>query len=75
MVNRYPGKCSVCSNTVPAFGGQAQRVGSHWAVTHLACASGAPQVIEVYSPMSGKTWTRNARGLCEDAPCCGCCTG
>lgn len=21
-----------------------------------------------------KTYTRNVRGLCEDAPCCGCCT-
>lgn len=21
-----------------------------------------------------RTFTRNARGRCEDAPCCGCCT-
>lgn len=24
---------------------------------------------------SGDTITRNVNGLCEDAPCCGCCTG
>lgn len=24
---------------------------------------------------SGATMTRNSRGRCEDAPCCGCCTG
>ena len=23
---------------------------------------------------SGATFYRNARGRCEDAPCCGCCT-
>ena len=23
---------------------------------------------------SGHVQTRNSRGLCEDAPCCGCCT-
>jgi hypothetical protein len=23
---------------------------------------------------SGGTFTRNARGKCEDAPCCGCCS-
>jgi hypothetical protein len=23
---------------------------------------------------SGGTFTQNARGRCEDAPCCGCCT-
>jgi hypothetical protein len=24
--------------------------------------------------INGKEFIRNARGLCEDAPCCGCCT-
>lgn len=28
-----------------------------------------------YSPTTGATVWRNPRGLCEDAPCCGCCTG
>jgi len=32
-------------------------------------------VVHFYSPSSGAVVYRNARGLCEDAPCCGCCTG
>lgn len=27
-----------------------------------------------YSPSTGNEWSQNARGRCEDAPCCGCCT-
>ena len=87
MVNRDPGKCSICSYNVPAGTGRAERAGARWKVTHMACAEfGGPhpdmrdlpahgQVVSFYSPVTGKSWTRNARGLCEDAPCCGCCTG
>jgi len=36
---------------------------------------GAPvRVHTYYSPASGFSGVRNARGRCEDAPCCGCCT-
>jgi hypothetical protein len=28
----------------------------------------------VYFPSTGATITQNRRGICEDAPCCGCCT-
>jgi hypothetical protein len=35
--------------------------------------SAAPSVITVQFN-SGATMTRNARGRCEDAPCCGCCS-
>ncbi len=31
-----------------------------------------PSVIEIRT--SGGTFSRNAAGRCEDAPCCGCCT-
>jgi len=27
-----------------------------------------------YFPSTGGHWTQNARGRCEDAPCCGCCS-
>ncbi len=30
--------------------------------------------VTTYRTNSGWTGTRNARGRCEDAPCCGCCT-
>lgn len=32
------------------------------------------QGIDVFRFSSGQTATRNRRGRCEDAPCCGCCT-
>ena len=30
--------------------------------------------LSVFRFSSGATMTRNSRGRCEDAPCCGCCT-
>jgi hypothetical protein len=71
--NRYAGTCAVCSTRVAARAGTLRRVGAAWTVAHLACASGSPQVYEVRTS-SGWTGTRNVRGRCEDAPCCGCCT-
>jgi len=72
--NRYPGTCTVCSGSVARNAGTLLRIGSAWAVAHLACAeSGQPQVYTVRTS-SGWTGTRNTRGRCEDAPCCGCCT-
>ena len=38
-------------------------------------ASKRQSVLHYYSPSTGATVYRNKRGLCEDAPCCGCCTG
>ncbi len=77
MVNRYAGTCIECGSTVPANGGTVKREGSKWYVRHLVCdgdpsPDGTPRVIETRT--SGGTFIRNARGRCEDAPCCGCCT-
>lgn len=30
-------------------------------------------VSDIWRTHSGKEYFRNRRGLCEDAPCCGCC--
>jgi hypothetical protein len=30
-------------------------------------------VSDIWRSSSGKEYYRNRRGLCEDAPCCGCC--
>lgn len=38
--------------------------------TKPSAASRAPYA---YFPSTGETVYRNANGLCEDAPCCGCC--
>ena len=71
--NRFPATCAVCGTRVAARAGTVQSIGGSWLATyHLACASGSPQVYEVRT--SGWTGTRNVRGRCEDAPCCGCCT-
>jgi hypothetical protein len=71
--NRYPGTCIACGTKVARNAGTIQRVGAAWAVYHLPCRDGAAQVYEVRTS-SGWTGTRNVRGQCEDAPCCGCCT-
>jgi len=34
----------------------------------------ARQGLTVVRFSSGESMTRNSRGRCEDAPCCGCCT-
>ncbi len=74
MVNRFPQECRYCGATVPANGGTVEKVGRTWLASHLSCKkSGKPEVTEVRFS-SGATITRNARGTCEDAPCCGCCT-
>lgn len=68
MVNRFAGRCTACGGRVPAHGG-------HWTrakgLRHLACESGPSVNVFV---IGGKEFTRNAKGTCEDAPCCGCCT-
>lgn len=72
-VNRYAGACAVCGARVPAQGGLLTRSASGaYAPVHLACAGGEVRVMEVR--IGDRTFTRNARGRCEDAPCCGCCT-
>ena len=78
-VNRYAAPCSACGARVPARGGALlEGPGRSWRVLHLTCADdvGAtgPRVVETRFS-SGAVVTRNARGLCEDAPCCGCCSG
>jgi hypothetical protein len=78
MVNRYAGACGTCGGEVPANGGviEARRLGPKvrgWVVRHTACAeAGEPAVMTIRT--AGGTFIRNARGRCEDAPCCGCCT-
>lgn len=72
MVNKFAGSCSKCGARVAPKAGKLERVGSAWVVSHLACSvSGQAEVIEIRT--SGATITRNRRGTCEDAPCCGCC--
>ena len=74
-VNKYPGRCGICGKNVPANGGVLKKEGKAWQVSHLACdAQQAPGVIEIKFS-SGESIIQNKFGRCEDAPCCGCCTG
>jgi hypothetical protein len=73
LVNKFAGKCRYCDVIVPPNGGTVDKYGKHWRVAHLSCAGKkAPSVVGI-SFGSGETFTRNANGRCEDAPCCGCC--
>lgn len=73
MVNKYPAQCSTCGATVPANGGTVKRNGRRWEVYHLACEQKGEAAVSTFV-IGGKEYTRNKRGRCEDAPCCGCCT-
>ena len=74
-VNKYAAPCAYCGARVPPNGGSLWKEGRRWLVAHLDCADhGEARVIEYYSPTTGFRGTRNSRGVCEDAPCCGCCT-
>lgn len=72
-VNRYPATCAVCKAPVPARGGVLRKEGPLWTVRHLVCdGTGEPEVS--VTQIGDWVGTRNRRGICEDAPCCGCCT-
>lgn len=72
QVNRYPGPCAVCGARVAARAGWLTKRAGAFAPMHLACAEGG-EGVHTYI-VGGNEYTRNARGRCEDAPCCGCCT-
>jgi hypothetical protein len=75
MINKYRADCDVCGQVVKAKAGRLEFTGPYgYKVTHLACsAKNTPQVITT-TFSSGESVTRNINGMCEDAPCCGCCT-
>ncbi len=76
QVNRYAGPCAVCGARVAAKAGWLTKRDGVFAPLHLACAKGSAAVDTyiVGSAFAVDEYTRNARGRCEDAPCCGCCT-
>lgn len=76
MYNRYRGRCYYCSHIVKAKTGKLlHKSNGQWLIAHLACADNEqPAVVSTYFPNTGNTVYRNARGRCEDAPCCGCCS-
>lgn len=73
-INNYAGACVICGGHVPAKGGCIMKRGRGWGAVHLACEKTGRPAVHTIRFASGATMTQNARGRCEDAPCCGCCT-
>jgi len=75
MKNRYTTTCTVCACRVPRGRGSVENVGGVWQGYCARHADAAPEApaIHVFR-IGGREYYRNARGTCEDAPCCGCCT-
>lgn len=73
MVNRYAGQCYYCGSRVAAKAGNLLKQGRTFHPVHLACHDRGERGVDVFV-IGGNEYTRNRRGTCEDAPCCGCCT-
>jgi IS5 family transposase len=89
--NKFAASCAECGEIVPPRAGTLEKKhrgrGRRWVVRHRECdpnprrrrgtkpARGGERVRVVQFRTSGGTFYRNAAGVCEDAPCCGCCTG
>jgi hypothetical protein len=89
MINKYKGICVECNSIVPANGGELSKSHGKWEVRHLVCTNYKSnrayatkgeytprnrRLVDTITFSSGDSITRNVNGLCEDAPCCGCCT-
>jgi hypothetical protein len=70
MTARYPGHCAACQE--PIRPGQLINWVRRGKTYHQDC-TGQTRVNTIRFS-SGAVEYRNARGRCEDAPCCGCCT-
>lgn len=68
MKAKFSSKCPACGGRIAA-GSEISKSGGRYVCA--ACTAGT-STIEIRT--SGGTFYRNARGTCEDAPCCGCCT-
>jgi len=76
MKNRYAGQCVQCHEYVPAGLGTVTNRGRVWRIDCDACTGRTSENSGLVCVKTSSGWsgTRNARGRCEDAPCCGCCT-
>jgi hypothetical protein len=80
MTNRFESTCARCQQATPPGCGTLQKGKkasrrSRWSVICGDCLPLEADGVAIYhSPTTGWTGTRNKRGRCEDAPCCGCCT-
>ena len=69
MTAKYPGKCSKTGRDILP----GDRIIYNRMSRKATLVSGTRSAT-FYANGTATTVYRNARGLCEDAPCCGCCT-
>ena len=77
MTSKYPGTCRDCGDRFAAgtlidYTKAAPRGRKAAHADCNAVADGGGEVYEIRT--SEGTFYRNRNGICEDAPCCGCCT-
>ena len=72
--NRYKARCYYCNGMVAENAGNLLRTSrGGWMVAHLSCKDDGQASVSTFI-IGDEEFTRNRRGRCEDAPCCGCCT-
>jgi len=75
FIAKYKGRCTRTNNTILPGDVIDYRKGTRKLVL-IESRVAAVDTIALGNQYTGtyKVFTRNARGRCEDAPCCGCCT-
>lgn len=82
MTAKYPGQCAKTGSRIKPGDRiqwdkrtrKAVLVTDDDTLTYAERAYLTSEVSHVFQFASGAVGYRNKRGLCEDAPCCGCCT-
>jgi hypothetical protein len=69
MTAKYPGKCSKTGKDIRP----GDRI-IYYRSTRKSVLVDGTRTATFFNNGKSTTIYRNARGLCEDAPCCGCCT-
>lgn len=74
--SRYESRCRLCGGSIlPGTAMIYHRDGGRGRkAEHIECGEQQSPRIVVTRYSSGAESFRNAAGLCEDAPCCGCCS-
>jgi hypothetical protein len=83
MHARFPGFCAQTGAAIRPgdlidYHGKGRSILRSRASADSSAGAGAPnsnlQLAVNHIEIGGQSFYRNARGKCEDAPCCGCCT-
>lgn len=70
---KYPGRCAISGVKIRP-GDQITYDTESRKAYFTEPGDGPVNFITLNNQGTYKTFTRNAKGRCEDSPCCGCCT-